>query len=325
VTNRIQHFTADEVARSGWTSIPPDLRIIIPAHNVEATIRDTIMYLADAGLQPHQIIVVANNCSDGTFDTADSTASATTLEQDAIIMSDDAIVSACRVFEVGNERLGGKGTAMWAGTIAIAQQPIPTTAPVIFLDGDIQNIRNVDPLKALLYAWGRSPFGLTKLASLGRGNEGVHAFLAMMESRYRYIGTFQWPLCGQVILSWGDLQSMRFASGYAIEMAMAMQMLERGIPSDVFAEVAISMHLMDSENSDRKHVLMYAGLMRFMKRVIEAVREGEGLEGLGGQAVARLNQQKIFRCWAPSEHGGARNSEEVVPLDAILPAMTDIF
>lgn len=335
----VYHISDEEIRdRDLSGAILPTDRIVIPAKHEGANIGTTLGYLLSMGFEPEQIIVLVNGSSeiDGKpDDTAEKALAVNPCIRvyhqnellNAPIVGTDIVSHLQSEFGIMPERLHGKGTAMFAATLALHAAHTPDGARIIFLDTDIQNASTVDPVGRLLIGAELFPdtVRMVKLASLGRDNAGIHAFLSTLHDPHSMIGALRWPLCGQVVVRWCDLKCMRLASGYAVEMAMMMDLIARadGNPR-VFGEVEIGAPLLDKKNSDRVHVRMYSEIMVFMGRAHACARGG--LPGLTIGQMHGLNCMESTTVWTPvKERGEGPNRLETRYPDTIFPSIVDLY
>lgn len=328
------HISDKEIKEEGLRGIPRlSDRVIIPARNEGEGIVRTLEYLMGLGFAPSQILVLVNGPSeiDGRPDeTADRALALNpklrVLHQSDLIGTANLVERLSERYGIKPSRLHGKGTAMFAATLALHQDQTPDDARVIFLDADIENIQDVDPVGRLLIGAARFPerVSMIKLASLGRDNAGIHAFLSTLMGDCALIGALRWPLCGQVIVRWRDLKRMRLAGGYAVEMAMMMDVGAREHNPTAFGEVEIGTPLRDRRNPDRKDVQMFHDIMVFAGRVHQA--NLHGLPFLTRRELVALNQMPATALWVPVEkQGDGPNQLETRYPDAVFPSIAELF
>lgn len=330
----LRHQEADQEAEGveGRERVKIDDYVVIPAKHEGDTIARTLIYLlVDLGFQPAQIIVLVNGA--GHVDGKPDETAVKALEVNGEIrvwhqcyLLENLETALLTRYGIEPGRLHGKGTAMFSACLALRRERLSDTARVFFLDADLQNLNEVKPIERLLVGSHHFPDAqLIKLASLNRDNAGIHAFLATLGRPYGAIGALRWPLCGQVMVRWGQLKRMRLAGGYAVEMAMAMDVIERsdGDPS-VFAEVEIGTPLIDKRNSDQVHTRMYYEIMETMNRVI---RTGTPLHALTDDQIVNVNGiERIPHLWVPVvQQGDGPNVLEARYPDAIFPSIEELF
>ncbi len=333
----VEHITNTQFEKGGKDSqrILPTDRVVIPAKHEGKNVVPTLSYLRDLGFRPSQLIVLVNGSSevDGVPD--DTAERALSVQHQIVVLHQSALLSSAakpklletleRSYGIKEERLHGKGTAMFAACLALHEQGLPDDARIFFLDADIGNIFDIDPVGRLLYGADQFPSSVRRvqLASLGRDNAGIHAFLASIGGTHSLIGALRWPLCGQVIVHWGDLKHMRLASGYAVEMAMMMDLIERRVSPDVFGEVEINKPLLDKRNSDRVHTRMYTEIMVFASGVHST---GRGLTSLTRKQIRALNRRMETKLWVPVlQMGDGPNCLERRYPDLVFPSITELF
>lgn len=269
---RISHQDFNKSSLKEYKSVLDKAHIVIPARNEQRTIPATISYLFfKLKIGKDRIHVVENNSDDRTYDFAK-------LTNCCLVYSFEECFSRvkkqiAKVFPYVNLKKTGKGIAIFAGLLKLLELDLQDDTPIFFLDADIQNIEHINPVGRLAYAWNyleNTGTKLIKLASQGRNNEAIHAFLSIA-SKYRKIGEFQWPLCGQIITDWGTLKQLRMTTGYTMETAILMQLCELYGKQDIFGEVEIKKHLQDDQNTEEKHVRMFAKIMTFMLPFLQSL------------------------------------------------------
>ncbi len=328
MTNAVLHITNEQMISNPPLLLKPEDRdrLIIPAKNEQTSIGGTLAYCALKGFTPKQIIVMVNGSNDKTFDVAENTGLATVYRQEAILAGRPDLLRRLKdEYGVVDARLHGKGTAMFAACLILEATETPPDARVFFLDADIDNIAEVDPIGRNIFGWlmaNGNGTRIVKLASQNRHNEGILGFLGIPGNPYRGIGALQWPLCGQVSLRWDDLRQMRLSTGYAVEMAMLMDLWERYASPGAFCEVEIHGELRDRPDSDRVMTVMFRNIMAFMARLItdDPVRR---LTELDPSEMLKINTSVEAAMWTPVDepHGNALESHR---LDAILPSVAEL-
>lgn len=333
------HHISDQVIRDGKLSgsIRETDRVVIPAKHEGANIVRTLEYLQGRGFYPYQIIVLVNGSSiveggdpDDTAEKALSVSPKFQVLHQAELLGvregeSELVKRLNETYGIQPERLHGKGTAMFAATLALHRADTPEDARIFFLDADIRNSFEVDPMGRLLVGATHFPseVRVVKLASLGRDNAGISAFLSTLTGNHALIGALRWPLCGQVVVRWGDLKRMRLASGYAVEIAMLMDLIVRTSDPHVFGEVEIGTDLIDKKNTDQVHTRMYYQIMVFAASVHAFLC---GLPLLTPAQMRAMNQTKPAPLWVPvHEHGLGPNQLEQRYPDAVLPSIEELF
>lgn len=303
-------------------------RIVIPARNEEEHIGATLGYLIGTiGYTANQIMVVINGTTDNTEDAVKRVAPDVVIVHQEQYLGRSGVRDKLQsVYGVDPSRLHGKGTAVFVACLALEEAKTPEDAWVFFLDADIRNLAEVDPIGHLLGC--RKVHGdevrHIKLASQGRNNEGILAYLAQPGNPYASIGALMWPLCGQLATRWSDLRNVRGATGYAIEMAICMYIIERYGSAVHFGEVGISVTLRDRANTDRSHTLMYTKIEAYVDRL---KRGGiwRPLCRKTAQEMVELNKGATHSCFVPAEPGCGPNRFEEIPLDAYLPSAAEFL
>lgn len=334
----VYHISNGEI-RDGdmFGIIQPTDRVVIPAKHEGKTIARTLEYLLRLGFEPDQILVLVNGASQIDGQPDDTAGKAMSVSSDLQVyhqsqlfldthVGDSTLMNWLQTkYGIQSRRLHGKGTAMFAACLALHSAGTPDDARIIFLDADIMNSFEVDPVGRLLIGADRFPptVKMVKLASLGRDNAGIHAFLSTLEGLHAAIGALRWPLCGQVVVRWEDLKQMRLASGYAVEMAMMMDLIARAESPSVFGEVEIGTELIDKRNTDRVHTRMYSQIMLFAGRVHACLC---GLPTLPKARMFDLNQCEPLPLWVPvTEHEQGPNQLESRYPDALFPSVAELF
>lgn len=330
-TGGVAHLRHEDVPDFNRHMVRVDDRVVIPAKHEGGTIARTLSYLRhDVGFAPEQIIVLVNGASEVNGQPDDTADRALEVDPNIDVHHQGLLLDVFEPllqgrFGIARERLHGKGTAMFSACLALRHQTLSDGARVFFLDADIQNLNEVEPVQRLCVGSQHFPKAqLIKLASLGRDNAGIHAFLATLGRPYGAIGALRWPLCGQAMVRWGQLKRMRLAGGYAVEMAMAMDLIERsdGDPS-VFAEVEIGTPLIDKRNSDCIHTRMYFEIMETMGRIRDTETP---LYALTDAQISGINRMEISRLWVPvAQHGDGCNRLESRYPDVIFPSIEELF
>lgn len=320
-----RHLTFAEAAALTGKILPTD-RVVIPARNEAGSIGSTIGHLLQTGFTAGQIIIMVNHSTDKTAEIAAMFA-VTVLDQ-ATILTTEIITRLEKEYGIEAIRLRGKGAAMFAACLELERAGTPDDARIFFLDADITNLDEVSPIPLLLAGWEswNGDVRIVKLASLGRNNEGILASLGLPRMPYMGIGALQWPLCGQMSLRWKDLRRMRGATRYAIEMAMLMDILEREDTPAVFGEVELGTVLHDKKNNDHDHTVMYRGILAYITQLLQ-VGGWWKLHAISAEQVAMLNREsgKPHPFWAPAKSGAGVSTFQAFPLDAILPAVAELY
>ncbi len=306
----------------------PSDRVVIPARNEQEHIGATLGYLLGTiGYDASQIMVVINGTTDDTEASARRVApDVTIVHQEGYLKRPGLREKLQQDFGVAPHRLHGKGTAIFTACLALADAGTEDDARIFFLDADIRNVAEVDPIGHLLGCW--KAFGEevrhVKLASQGRNNEGILAYLARPGNPYASIGALMWPLCGQMSIRWGDLKRVRGANGYAIEMAICMYIIERYGSAAFFGEVELVTPLRDRPNTDRTHTRMYTPIEAHMDRLSPA-GHWKPLMGKKKEELQALNRAETHSAFMPAEPGQGPNRFEEFPLDVYLPSVHEFW
>lgn len=300
-------------------------RIVIPAHNEAGSIGTTLGYLIEVGFAARQIIVLVNHTEDNTAEVA-SRFGVTVVEQNEML-TDEVKSRLEGEYGVHPDRLRGKGTAMFAAGLVLARENLPDDARIFFIDADITNPGEVDPIGLLLAGWEvwNGDVRIIKLASENRHNEGIHAFLSLPRVPYFGIGALRWPLCGQMVLRWGDLRKMRGANSYAIEMAMLMCLWDDHDTPSIFGEVSLGVELKDKHNDDQRHARMFWGIEGYMTQLL-LPGGWRRLRSLKKDEVRSLNEASVMPTpvWMPPKGDGSCVLE-MLQIDAIMPSVTEFL
>lgn len=339
----VHHFSDSEIQRlieKGYKGgvIREGDRIVIPAKHEAENIGNTLGYLLSMGILPSQIVVLVNGPTlvNGMPDeTADR---ARAVNPDLQVLHQNDILKRTiinrtsvldhleREYRTSPERLRGKGMAFFAAMLALHEAGTDDEARIFFLDADIRNPSQADPIGRLLIGADQFPpiVRMVKLALLGRDNAGIQAHLNSLENLFSAIAALRWPLCGQVMVRWGDLKHMRLASGYAVEMAMMMDLIARHGTPEIFGEVELGAPVSDKHNDDRTHVLMYTEIMEFIDAVLR--RDARGLHYLTRDQMREMNVRDPMRIWTPARQAGEGSNTLKTRLpDLILPSIAELF
>lgn len=319
-----RHLTFAEAAEKKGKVLPTD-RVVIPARNEAGSIGSTIGYLMQAGFGPAQILIMVNHTVDNTAEVA-AKFGVCVSELDSVL-TPEVTARLESEFGVTHARLKGKGTAMFAAGLELERVKTSPEARIFFLDADITNLDEVSPIGLLLAGWEswNGDIRMIKLASQGRNNEGILAFLGLPRTPYVGIGALQWPLCGQMSLRQHDWRLMRGATGYSIEMAMLMDLLERNGTPSVFGEVALGATLRDKKNTDHVHTIMYRSIFAYVTQLLQT-GGWKKLHCLDNKQITELNHDsgQPHPFWVPQKLGnGVATFESAFGLDAILPSVAE--
>lgn len=322
----IRHLTNEEFVHlpvGNWQNALRSAQVVIPARDVEATIGETLQYLTGLGFTRERVHVMVNSCTDQTAQVAEAAGLATVHREEAVFAAaGERLTVALARFGITVDRLRGKGSAMLAALLVLDGLDFADDTPVLFLDGDIKNIRAVDPASRLLAAWSAwrsEQVRIVKLAASGWDLPIRIAFAA--HPVYHLLSALEWPLCGQMLVKWETLRHLRFATGYGVETAMLLQIWEWFQHLEAFGQVEIATPLKDGYSSSHDLATMYAGILAFMRRYTENCR----LIELTASAVSALNRDLRTRAfYAPSPDGRLPSVFEERPIDALLPSLVEI-
>lgn len=270
----VVHLEAPNWDDTNIAPLPTD-RVIIPAKNAAATILETVRYAMSCGFHQNQILVVVNGSTDNTAEIASNeTPVRVVLLSEVLARPAYEIATVAEritlLTEAEKNRVHGKGAAIFAGAMELKRDNLPLDARIFLLDVDITNVRSVNPLGHLLYGWDKSPdtVRLVKLALLGRDGETTHAVVAQHSvGRYRAIGAFTWPLCGQQSLRWDDLKRIYLATGYAVEVSIIADILDRSPEhAGLFCEVVLNNPIHDRPNTVHDTTRMMVQITAYLQR-----------------------------------------------------------
>ncbi|MBI2889069.1 MAG: hypothetical protein HYY10_04060 [Candidatus Liptonbacteria bacterium] len=262
-----------------WEGLLDSDRVVIPAHNEEASIGLVVGYLMEHGLRGEQLLIVDSNCTDGTVQAALSAARAyqsdgalrVVQQSEMLKLYTHKFVVPCGTVErEATLRNAGKGAAMYAAVLALKREGHSPESRVFFLDGDITNPGKVDMIGCLLRAWERKPNArIAKLASAGRDNNGMLSFINTLPRPYNQLSNLAWPLCGQQSLRLGDLQRIPFPTQYSVEVAL-LAVLAELYGGECFSQEPIPAPLVEEAHPDdlQRYVRMFTSIMLFLKAVV---------------------------------------------------------
>lgn len=190
--------------------------VLVPAHNEELIIRSTLMDLKVKLQNKHQLLVVADNCTDATAEIA-RTVGATVIERN----------------DLNNL---GKGYALDYGLRFLEQEPPEV---VVFMDADcfVQQ-GSIEKLAELAISKKR-PVQATYLMSkpaLPSPKDSVSAFAFKVKNQVRLLGLKQLRLPCTLVgtgmaFPWGAIRSVNLASGDIVEdMKLGLDLNISGYP-----------------------------------------------------------------------------------------------
>ncbi len=262
-------------------------RVVLPAHNEEATIGDMIAYLHACGVRSEQIVVVDSHSTDETGAHARRALNGSAhhvISQEHTLARYASIMR--RTYGFGSLP-GGKGAAMYAGIVHLMCHKTPDDARVVFLDADITNAAQIQLLETLLQSWKLRPNArVAKLASYDRDNQQVVAYLNALPEPYREIAWFTWPLSGQQAFYFGDLCRAPIPCGYGVELGLLSFIVEQyGVEgfSQSYLSSALREHA--AHPVDEYVVMMYTRIFLLMQQIL---RFG-GLNTLSPQQIQEWN------------------------------------
>jgi hypothetical protein len=327
----VRHLGYEEAKDVEGKILPTDI-LVVPARDEGPQMGAMGGYAQQAGFTLNQIIIMVNDSAECTVNNKTEAAARGTGAK--VFVMDEVLTPemAQRLraeYGIEPSRLKGKGTAMFAACLKLEEMKTPPEARIFFLDADITNLGEVSPIQLLLAGWvnWNGSVKMVKLASLGRNNEGILAFLGLPGMPYTGLGALQWPLCGQMSVRWGELRRMRGATKFAIEMAMLIDLIERYSTPSMLGEVELGVVLNDKKNDDHTHAVMYRGILAYISQLLQTGRWKQ-LHSLTIVEMIQLNLEsgKPFPFWVPPKKtGSGASSFESHPLDAILPSIEDLF
>ncbi|MEM9922292.1 MAG: glycosyltransferase [Cyanobacteria bacterium P01_D01_bin.50] len=190
--------------------------VLVPAHNEELIIRSTLMDLKVKLQNKHQLLVVADNCTDTTAEIA-RTVGATVIERN----------------DLNNL---GKGYALDYGLRFLQQEPPEV---VVFMDADCFVQQGSIEKLAQLAITKKRPVQATYLMSkpaLSSPKDSVSAFAFKVKNQVRLLGLKQLRLPCTLVgtgmaFPWGAISSVNLASGDIVEdMKLGLDLNIDGYP-----------------------------------------------------------------------------------------------
>lgn len=302
-------------------------QVVIPAHNEAAVIEGTLVALVESGVPLGRIIVVDSMSTDETPRIA-AAAGVRVISQVAII-EHYARREAMRAFGLALDPVTerwGKGAAMFAAALDLAASGVSDETGIFFMDADIDNLREANPLRALAHADDRTEHALAciKCAHHDRDNEVMIAYFNthFRGTRYADVAAFTWPLCGQLMIRMGALRRIALATGYSIETVMLMHLVEQ-FGLEGMAQVGLPVNIRDRHNDRGKDAKMFAGIMRSARAIVES---GVSLGEFVAADYERLNRGLdpvpvlVPRANAWNESRTVRPERLLPPLDMLIEA-----
>jgi glucosyl-3-phosphoglycerate synthase len=191
--------------------------VVLPAREVAATVGMIVERVLALGGLVDQLLVVDAASSDGTADVA-ARAGAEVRQEEELKPELGPVL--------------GKGDAMWRALAAIRGDL------VVFLDADTHDFHGhfvtgvlgpliCDPATKFVKATYRRPFR-TQGVELSEGGGRVSRLVArpLLSAFYPDLATLEQPLAGEVAAPREVLERIPFATGYAVEMAMLLDLRE---------------------------------------------------------------------------------------------------
>lgn len=221
------------IRAKGQTSVS----VVIPARNEEATVGDIVstirQFLVDRSGLVDEILVVDSRSTDATAQVA-AAAGARVVAQDDVTR--------------GLPRLEGKGDALWSG-LACARGDV-----VAFVDGDLREFsphfvtgllgplltdRSVEFVKGFYH---RPLVGAASVEADGGGRVTELNARPLLNLFWPELAGFVQPLAGEYAGRRATLERIPFVSGYGVEIAMLIDLLEL-VGLDALAQVDLGERL----------------------------------------------------------------------------------
>lgn len=316
-----------------WRRLEAGDVVVIPARNEERSIGTVVSYLLENGLSAEQVLVVDSGSTDQTVERA--RIAVRKHRQGNVLRVVDPVKlfeqyrhspeRTCRVEGCeGTLSCVGKGAAMYAATLMLTHEGHPAESRIFFLDGDITNPEESDPFGSLLRAWEHKPGArIAKLASEGRENEGMLAFINTLPPPYNQLSNLAWPLCGQQSIRLVDLQQIPFAAGYSVETGFLIALIER-FGNDCFTQEPIPAKLVEEKHPGdfQRYTTMFTSIMLFLRDVIAK----GGLAGMRREDICAWNRAEgrmIGDIGVPRvDRSGVHR--ETIEVDALLPPLSTL-
>ncbi len=224
IATAIALFLAVEIAASFFHRVPdaPDdgprgpIAVVIPAHDEEAGVSATISAVKASLGENDRVLVVADNCSDGTAAAARG--------------------AGAEVAERNDPERRGKGYAMQFGVDHLRAAPPET---IVFLDADCEAAPGaIERITRLAQARGRpvQALYLARPAPDAGPASAVSAFAWLLINRVRMtglqaLGGFSRLTGSGMAFPWTLAEERRFATGEIVEdLAMTLSLIEDGTP-----------------------------------------------------------------------------------------------
>ena len=216
-TGNVNQYKATELARTKRQRVS----VVIPARNEQATIGDIVSVIRRELVEQvplvDEIVVVNSRSTDATAEIA-SAAGARVVDQDEITR--------------GLPRMQGKGDALWAGLAA-------STGDIIaFVDGDLREFSQdfvvglVGPLltdRTIEFVKGfyhRPLIGASGVEVDGGGRVTELGARPLINLFWPELSGFVQPLAGEYAGRRSTLERIPFVSGYGVEIAMLIDLLD---------------------------------------------------------------------------------------------------
>ncbi len=310
-----------------WSGLCAEDKVVIPALNEESSIGIGVRYLFEHGLRGDQLMIVDSGCTDRTVAVVLETANAFPKGSGVQIVRVADVLGSYRHSRAGGCGIArcvgelpctGKGAAMYAAIRRLTEKDHPPQSRIFFLDGDIRNPEEVDPIGHLLKAWEKNPRArVAKLAAEDRQSQGLMGFANTLPSPYRLISHVAWPLCGQQSLFLADLQRMPMPTGYSVEVAMMAAIAEQ-YGEGCFTQQAIPAPLLEEKHPDdlQRSVRMMSAICHFLLRMTEY----GPVHTMSHRDICRWNNgsRAVENVGIPSMNGEPC-VREVITIEALLP------
>lgn len=316
---KIRYFAPSREEADAFPLPGDDSYVIIPAKNEQDMIGLVLMELLQ-GIDANRIIVV-DNSTDKTARIAEEMGVVVVRKRHQLSRLRLDRLSQCFGLEFDSTQVCvGKGAAFLASILYLESIRAPEHARLFFLDADLRNLNEVNPLRYLNLADCKSGGNLAcvKLAHHNRENELLLAFwngARGQTSRYASMNQLIWPLCGQAVVRFGTLKQLTLATGYSVETVMLMSLLDRFGP-EALGQVRIAVNLLDRPDSASKVMEMFCRIMDTAEVVLAS---GVPLHKLGHKAFRDLNRELRPREILFTTEDGPNCTKTVLPEKFIPP------
>lgn len=302
---------------NGWQYLRPDDCVVVCAHNEAASIAECMQYVLSRSLRNGHVVLVDSNCTDSTVAIARATAGAMGAQASARlhVLKQEESMQEHRIALTQRFALTswvGKGAAMWAAILHLTKQQHGADTRVFFLDGDIVNYEESDPIGTLLLAWESNPEArIAKLADQQWDERGydrlIREFLRSLPGPYAQLAGLGWPLCGQQAARLGDLRHLPIPCRYSVEVALLLGLTDLSSSGMVVhTQKQVPATLVESRAIDlEKYGAMYPSILRFSNDILQH----GGLLAHAREDVLRSRNERA----AALEHDPKRSLEYLLP------------